>query len=392
MPQSPANKICRLQSAHLKTHEGKTNLTLKLTGSAIAQAQAMRTITTADHSGVFAEREQDTNTLSVTIALPGEDPAIQEAVSSLLHLHNLINCRLSHVKLEAGFDQLGDGKNAMFTPAVNITPLTNKKDPEDISGLLTMNVIHKTHGYQTNYAPDPRTPKNALRLFCLDISFPTMMDSLLNAETTVRAIEKEFGISPLIETDLSLVDMKNSTVEHKNIELGVATARLAGNDKALEHAMRTLKRRHQHRIEEVGRGDNYLDIATAKKNEIDPTGLLAALHMSTGCHLPVEVKPLVTRSKTPPYAYEPVVEARIEGDDTGLAKPIMRHALARYAGSFIPENYTVPEEIDPHTPSRVVVHTCHLQEEDAKESAQELAQRLRARLNGELNKGWDYHR
>ena len=390
-------KKCKIKSAYISSDGAHNNLRLTLTGHEMAIAAASRLLEAPDSeyfvkNHYFVERADDHKSLSIIVPLPPGN-AFEAAADITDTVKNLTSARLSGVYLQADFDQIGTGEKAIYSPAVSMHVVRHNSDPENAIGALSLAII-KRNPIESGYALDPRyEDKDSARLFCLDRSFDTDIDAIANAEATVRAIENQTGLHTAEHHELSLVSLKTSTAKNplKHGHMDGAMARLQGKPGALDDVMRDLSHRHRNRITEMGRGDDYIDIGSADAKHMDPTGLLAAVHLTTGCHLPVDMVPLVTRSKKPPYSYEPVLETRITGDESGLAQPTLRYAAARYAGSYIRGRHSVPEEMDPHAPAQVVVHSPHTSEEDAKAKAESFVAQVKARFNGEVSEGHNHH-
>lgn len=390
-------KKCKIKSAYINSDGAHSNLKLTLTGHEMAIAEASRLLEATETraligSHYFVERADDNKSLTITVALPVNNN-FQTAADITDNIRTLTGAGLSGVYLQADFDQIGTGEKAIFSPAVSINITRHTSDPGNQIGAIALEII-KSSQLEGGYAVDPRhADTDSTRLFCMDRSFGTDIDAIASAEHTVREMEKNMGIHNSDRHELSLVSLKTSTAKNplRHGHMDVAMARLQGEPGALDDAMRDLTHRHRARIAELGRGDNFIDIGSAKVTRMDPTELLAALHLTTGCHLPVEMVPLVTRSAKPPYPYEPVLETRIAGDESGLAQPTLRYAAARYAGSYIRDRHSVPEEMDPHAPAQVVVHSPHTSEETAKAKAESFVEQVKARFNGEISEGHNHH-
>jgi hypothetical protein len=378
------HKTAKLKHASLSQNGGKTNLTLQLSGHETVLAQA-EVLLKAFAKSAYCEHDREHNVLRITTSLPGQKDAMLEATDFVQLMSETIKLRLSGVYMQPDCDNLGVNENAIFTPAINIR-LSEAHDETNIAGHISLELVRRNHGLLNNYAADPRPTTEGLRLMNLTQVFNTDTEALSEAEGHIRDAEKNLGLFNAQPTHLRLVNLRTSMMENAPgglDEMHVATARLQGTQSDLERAIRTLKHRHRQKITELNRGDDFLDVGTGSERPIDATGLLAAVHMTTGCELPVNVQPLVTRSKTPPYAYEPALEMHVDGSKSDRHQVTLRHAAARYAGSFVPSRkYSVPQEIDPETPSRVIVHEGHTDEDRALRSAETLANTIAKRFKG----------
>jgi hypothetical protein len=378
------HKTAKLKHASISHAGGRTNLSLQLSGHETALAQAEVLLKTFGKMA-FCEYDREHKLLHVTTSLPGQKDAIAEAADFVQLMNDTIHCRLSGVYMQPDFDNLGVGDKAIFTPAIS-AKLSSSDDHDNLAGQISLELIRRNHALLNTYVADPRQEGEGLRLMNITQIFDTDTEALAKAEEDIREAEKNLGLFNAQPTHLRLVNLRTSMMENAPgglDEMHVASARLQGTENDLERAIRTLKHRHRNKITELNRGENFLDIATGSNHEIDATGLLAAVHMTTGCELPVNIMPLVTRSKKPPYAYEPALEMHVEGDSNDRHQVTLRHAAARYAGSFVPSRkYSVPQEIDPETPSRVVVHEEHPNEDRALRSAETFATSISKRFKG----------
>jgi hypothetical protein len=383
MVHSPIKAKCKLKQAYLEEHGNHHNFTIVLSGHEAALASANRIITDSIKN-CYVERDSEHNTLRIVAALPKEN-SFQAAVDFTQMLQGITDFHLSHIYMTPDYEQVGHGEKAVYTPVITIHPVVKAEDPDNIAGAVSAQVIKGNKPLMGYYVQDPRHQGANLRLMSVKDGCETDTEALAHAEANIRTMEKEVGVFTAQPTHLTLSELRTQTMrdpEHKG-HLKVTTARLKGAPDELDDALRTLRHRHRNLIAELGRGDDYIDVGTAAKHDIDPTGLLAALHLTTGCELPMDIRPTVIRDKGEPYGYTPILETRVRGDETGLEKPTMRFATARYAGSYIHDAHTVPEEMDPHTPSQIVMLKEHTTEEAAQHVADLLAERIRARLHGE---------
>ncbi len=390
-----STKKIRLKSAYINDTNGKYNIAFTFSGNEMALAAADSLIRESYKAGAYTERDAAENTLKVVVSLDEHDQN-KQASDIAQQLHTLTGFHLSHVIMQQDFDQIGEGKKALFSPAITINAVHNPHDEGNLAGDISVEIMRRQNAMQVHFIPDPRIDLEATlppRLICVDRSFQTDSDALLNAETTIREIEASYGLHKVRTNDLTMSSLQTRTMQHRSLgdhELSLSIARLNGAPDALDEALRSLKRRHRSRIVELGRDDGYIDIGAAAQDHMDPTGLLAAVHMTTGCKLPVDFTPRIASSKDD-RGYQAVLEARIHGDDTGLLQPTMRYAAARYAGSFVPAPHSVPEECDPHMPSRIILHKPYPNELFAKAGALELAKTVQKHLQADPSLGHDHH-
>lgn len=377
------HKTAKLKHASISHAGGRTNLSLQLSGHETALAQAEVLLKTFGKMA-YCEYDREHKLLRVTTSLPGQKDAIAEATDFVQLMNDTIRCRLSGVYMQPDFDNLGNDDNAIYAPAMNVK-LSAPHDEENLAGRISMELIQRNNALLNTYVADPRHEGDGIRMMNITQIFDTDTEALTKAEEDIRDAEKSLGLFVAQPTHLRLVDLRTRTLENVGPleEMHLVSARLKGNEDELDKAYRTLKHRLRNKVAELGRGEDFIDVGTGSNQTLDATGFLAAVHMTTGCEVPVEVAPLVTRLKTPPYYYQPTLEMHVIDSPNERHNLTMRHAAARYAGSFVPSRkYSVPEEIDPETPSRVVVHEEHTNEDRALRSAETLAGRIAERFKG----------
>lgn len=324
--------------------EGKSPLVLKLTFKASAQAMAELESAVAEVTDShFSEKDTREDFYSCSVPIQARSDAVDVAEA----IFDKMPYRLKNVRTQIDAEQFAEaGENSVYTPQVILHAKKDRYDLDNIVGDLSLDLIKRKAGssIEVGMAVDPayHEPGSARLIDILDTP-NSRGKALLVAEKKANELDKTFGLSLIEQGKLKLTGLSGETVSEDDGEKRVMNAVIAtlqgDSEEAIDAALKILRRRHGNQIAPHDRDTEKHSVQLVMGSDVsqylDPTALLAALHISTSCELPITLKPGVLHNEGFKHPYNPSLGVYLRDgvkDDQGL----LREASARYSGSLLP--------------------------------------------------------
>lgn len=384
MPDTKELKRARLSYVGIIEKAERKTLVVKLTGDEVPLVAA-ETALKKQFPKAYTELDLAEKTLAMHMAVGSEQEA-QEVVS---RVHASTVCKLSHLAFDVATRPISaKSKLTVHEPLIMVEALRDKPHPDNRVGCFSVGVLRDMGLIHNAIIADPTfDEKERVRLMCFMEQGATPMAALMIAEQHVEKLEREFGMAVKKPKHLKLTDIQ--TVKKKSGggvdgELYATSATLKGHDEeAIERALVALRHRYRGDIV-VGERDvdgHQVQVMSGDDRSDNPAGLLAAVHSTTHCELPVEVVAETTRSRTGILQqYRPVVTLPLTHDVEPKHRETVARAMGNYAGAFVPAGHRV---VAGDSAARVIIDEKFLREEEAQKAAEGYSTEISSRIRND---------